>query len=279
MLIPEKTYATINAGRIAYTEAGRGRPHVVLVHGIPTSSYLWREVVPRLADAFHVVALDMLGYGDSDKPTGIDLSVAAQSGYLRELLDGLGIHRAALVGHDIGGGVVQIFAAENPDRVERLVLIDSIAYDSWPEPGIARLKDPAWDQIMETLDLAKGFRKALGRGIVDQAKVTDELAAQFVRPWEGIEGRRAYLRAARALDNRDTLTRIDQIERTAAPTLILWGEQDVFQNIEFGRRLAGALPDARLEIIPNAGHWPMEDKPEEVARLIREFLKQVGRDR
>lgn len=269
-----KVYAAVSGGRMAYTEVGHG-PHVVLIHGIPTSSYLWRNVVPLLADAFHVVVPDMLGYGDSDKPPGADLSVAAQADYLRELLDGLDINRASLVGHDIGGGVVQIFAAEHPDRGERLVLVDSVAYDSWPDPGIARLKDPAWDQIMETLDLAKGFRKAISRGIVSQSKVTDELVAQFVRPWEGVEGRRAYLRAARALDNRDTLSRIEQIERIAAPTLILWGDQEVFQNVDYGRRLAGALPNARLFVVPNAGHWPMEDKPEEIAQLIHEFLEEA----
>ncbi len=260
------------AGTMAYRQAGAGDP-VVLIHGIPTNSGLWRNIMAILAEDFAVYAPDMIGYGASDKPKDQDLSVAAQADYLADFMDAVGIEAAHLVGHDIGGGVVQIFTVRNPDRARKLVLIDSIAYDSWPEPGIARLKEPVWDEIMQRLDIAKGFRKGLEQGMVHTEKITDDLVNQYADPFRDLEGRLAYLRAARALDNRDTLDIADKIEAIDKPVLILWGENDIFQKVEYGQRLANALADARLVVIEEAGHFLPEDQPEVVAQHIREFLQ------
>jgi len=258
-------------GMMAYRRAGEGES-VVLVHGIPTNSGLWRNVMPVLADQFALYAPDMIGYGASEKPADQDLSVAAQADYLADFMDAVGIEAAHLVGHDIGGGVVQVFAVRNPSRVKRIVLIDSVAYDSWPEPGIARLKEPVWDEIMQRLDIAKGFRKGLEQGMVQKDRITDEVVNLYADPFRELEGRLAYLRAARALDNRDLLAITEKVEAIDKPVLILWGAEDVFQKVEYGRRLADALPNAKLRVIDGAGHFLPEDQPEAVARHVREFL-------
>lgn len=256
---------------MAYRHAGEGQP-VILIHGIPTNSGLWRNVIPILAEQFAVYAPDMIGYGASDKPTDKDLSVAAQADYLADFMDAVGVDAAHLVGHDIGGGVVQVFTVRHPDRVRRIVLIDSVAYDSWPEPGIARLKDPAWDEIMQRLDIAKGFRKGLEQGMVQKERLTDEVVDLYADPFRDLEGRMAYLRVARALDNRDLLDIADQVEVIDKPVLILWGAEDIFQSVEYGQRLADALADARLIVLDGAGHFVPEDQPEVVAQHVREFL-------
>lgn len=260
------------AGTMAYRQAGAGEP-VILIHGIPTNSGLWRGVMANLADDFAVYAPDMIGYGASVKPEDQDLSVAAQADYLADFMDAAGIDWAHLVGHDIGGGVVQIFTVRNPDRANKLVLVDSIAYDSWPEPGIARLKEPAWNEIMQRLDIAKGFRKGLEQGMVHTDKITDAVVDRYADPFRDLAGRMAYLRAARALDNRDLLDMAGEIEAIGKPVLILWGASDVFQKVEYGHRLAGALADARLVVIDEAGHFLPEDQPEVLAQHIREFLR------
>lgn len=263
------------AGTMAYRQAGAGDP-VILIHGIPTNSGLWRNVMADLADDFAVYAPDMIGYGASVKPEAGDLSVSAQADYLADFMDAVGIDAAHLVGHDIGGGVVQIFTVRHPDRANKLVLVDSIAYDSWPEPGIARLKEPAWDEIMQRLDLAKGFRKGLEQGMVQTDKITDEVVDRYAGPFRDLEGRMAYLRAARALETRDTLDIADEIEAIDKPVLILWGDGDIFQSVDYGRRLADALADARLVVIDEAGHFLPEDQPEALAQHIREFLLNGG---
>lgn len=268
----EKSFVTLEAGQMAYVRAGVGPP-LLLVHGIPTSSFLWRGVIPILASEFTVYAVDLLGYGDSDKPQGADLSVPGQARHLEAFMDAVGWETGAVVGHDIGGGVAQLLAVRHPDLVSRLVLVDSIAYDSWPVPEIERLKGPEWDEIMERLDLTKGFRRALERGMFHKDRVDDELVAHYVAPFEGVEGRRAYLRCARALRTEDLLAVMEDVERLDVPTLLIWGEADEFQPVRYGRRLQERMRNARLVVLPEAGHFTPEDQPEEVARLIREHCR------
>jgi 2-hydroxymuconate-semialdehyde hydrolase len=136
------------AVRMHYGRAGAG-PSVVLIHGIPTNSYLWRNVAPRLVAAGReVITIDMLGYGASDKPVDADLGIAAQARLISRVLSQIEWQGGTVVGHDIGGGVAQLLAVDNRELVRNLIIVDSIAYDSFPEPGIARLKDAAWDGIL-----------------------------------------------------------------------------------------------------------------------------------
>src|ERR1700686_323256 len=215
------------AGDIAYIRQGQG-PAVLLLHGIPSSSYLWRDVIGSLSASFDVLAPDLLGYGDSDKRLDADLSIAAQARYMVAFMETIGIHQTAIIGHDIGGGVAQLMAVDEPDRVARLILIDSAVDNNWPVPVIARLKEPAWDQIMVNIDLRKGLREGLEKGIVTAGRVTDEVVDEWTRPFQDLGGRRAYLRAARALNNRDLVGRSKHIEEIETPTLILWGGKGGF---------------------------------------------------
>jgi len=264
--------AIISAGKIAYRRAGSGEP-VLLLHGIPTSSFLWRNVIPFLAGHYTVLAPDLLGYGDSDKPEDADLSVKAQGDYIGQFLHTMGVSSYIAVGHDIGGGVAQILAVRHPERVRKLALIDSIVDDSWPVPDIARLKDPAWDSIMQTVDLAKGFRKGFTRGMAAKEKVTEELIGAYARPFDGLEGRRAYLRCARALNNQDLLSISEQIASLTIPALVIWGQQDDFQPVEWGLRLIKKLGNSRLVVFPDGGHFLPEDKPEGIAKELIAFFQ------
>ena len=269
----EESFATTGPGRIAYLEGGQGVP-ILLIHGMPTSSYLWRRVLPLLAPRFRVFAPDLMGFGDSDKPEDADLSIVAQAQYLRVLMDTVGWDSGVVVGHDIGGGIAQLMSINDPIRVSRLVLIDTIAYDSWPVPEIERLKDPAWDEIIKSLDLTKGFRKALEQGMYHRERVDDELVSHYVEPFRDPEGRLAYLRCARALRTEDLLSAMVDVERLEIPTLIIWGESDSFQRLEFGERLWRRMRKAELVVLPEAGHYSPEDKPGEIVDLIEDFVNR-----
>jgi len=259
------------AGDIAYLRKGQGPP-LLLLHGIPTSSYLWRDVIDPLSVTFDVLAPDLLGYGDSDKRLDADLSIAAQARYMVAVMESLGIHQAAVVGHDIGGGVAQLMAVDEPDRVARLILIDSIADNNWPVPDIARLKEPAWDQILVDRDLRPGFRKGLEDGTTREGVVTDELVNEIARPFSDQGSRRAYLRAARALNNRDLTSRSRHIEEITTPTLILWGANDRFLEPRWAQTLKNKLPDATVEIVDPGGHFLPLDRPDAVSSAILRFL-------
>jgi pimeloyl-ACP methyl ester carboxylesterase len=268
----EKTRVDIRKGAIAYVQQGEGEP-IVLIHGIPTSTYLWRNVIPLLATDFTVYALDLLGYGDSDKPVKADLSIPAQTEYVAEFMMRVGLTHATVVGNDIGGGVAQLLALDRPELVRRLILVGTVAYDSWPLHEIEQLKDPAWDA--KTLDLRTGFKEVLVKGIFHKERVTDALVGEYASHFVGLQGREAYLHCARALNNRDILIRAADIERLTVPVLILCGKGDDSQEVMVGQRLADRLPSSRLVIVKDAGHILPEDQPEEVARLMRAFIKET----
>ncbi|MEO6796480.1 MAG: alpha/beta fold hydrolase [Candidatus Dormibacter sp.] len=259
------------AGDIAYLRQGQG-PALLLLHGMPMSSYLWRDVIEPLARTFDVLAPDLLGYGDSDKRLDADLSIAAQARYMVAFMESLGIHQAAVVGHDIGGGVAQLMAVDEPDRVARLILIDSIVENNWPVPDIARLKDPTWDQILVDRDLRPGFRKALQDGTTHDGVVTDELVNEVARPFADQGTRRAYLRAARALNSRDLVSRSKHIQEIQTPTLILWGANDKFLEPRWADVLKKKLAGAAIEIIDPGGHFLPLDQPDAVVTAITRFL-------
>ena len=247
--------------------AGSGPP-VLLVHGIPTSSLLWRDVQPTLAAEADVLAVDLLGYGKSGKPMEPPPSLPVQAALLVQLLEEEDLHDVLVVGHDIGGGIAQLMAVERPERLAGLVLVNTIAYDSWPEPGVARLKDPAWDERLPTIDLAAGLQRSLQKGLVRQERATRELAVAYAEPFEEVEGRRAYLRAARALQTADLLSRSEEVEAIDLPVHIVWGTQDPFQPVEYGRRLADRLSRSRLTTWDDASHFVPEDVPERLAELL-----------
>src|SRR5438105_13860068 len=121
------------AGDVAYLRKGQG-PALLLLHGIPSSSYLWRDLIDPLSATFDVIAPDLIGYGDSDKRLDAELSIAAQARYMVALTESLGVHQVAVVWHVIGGGVAQLMAADEPQRVARLILIDSVVDNNWPVP-------------------------------------------------------------------------------------------------------------------------------------------------
>ena len=193
-------HADVGGFRIAYRREGGGEP-MILIHGITTYSFLWREMMPFLAREYDVTALDLLGCGDSSKPLEADYSIAAQADLVLGLMDGLGLGRVHLVGHDIGGGVAQIMAVRNPGRFLSLALINSVAYDYWPVQPIVTMRVPILRIIaLAALDMGI-FRKIVERAFYHRGKVTEELMEAFQQPLRTPEGKRGFLNLAAGLDN------------------------------------------------------------------------------
>jgi pimeloyl-ACP methyl ester carboxylesterase len=265
---PERRRFRTSGGELSYIDAGEG-PAVVLLHGFPSSSYLWRREIPMLAGRMRVIAPDLLGYGESDKPPGAPLSLAAHAGYIGELLSGLGVGSAALVGHDIGGGVAQLLATSG--LATTLVLVDPVAFGDWPTAGMRTVQ--ATPRGRETKEMAERIvRLAFEVGMEHRAFLSPAELDIYVAPW--IADPPALFRAARAMDGRGLDGVVANLAGHGMPVFVLWGEEDAFNPPSLAERLLEALPGATVALLPGCGHFVTEDAPTTTAPLIYEFLRR-----
>ncbi len=257
--------------KVAYTDVGDGEP-VLLLHGIPTWSFLYDDAIPLLAPHCRVIAPDFLGHGYSDRRDRFDRSLVAQTAMILRFMDALGIERANVVGHDTGGGVALILAIEHAERVRRLVLCNVVAYDSWPIGDMVALGDPAW-RAKTPAEVAEFVASGLPDGLHNRERLTPRFRAGIIAPYSDEEGKISLIRNASALNTNHTMMLVDRHQDIRAPTLVLWGVHDPWQTIGDGERLAAEIPGARLVRLENASHWLQQDAPEPFAREVLAHLR------
>lgn len=263
-------YCNLDGQRIAYHREGSGDV-LLFLHGITTYSFIWRNIAPGLSDSFDVIAVDLLGNGDSDKPLDISYSLKQHSILICKFAEKLGIGRLHLVCHDVGGGIGQILAVDYPDLLISLILVNSVAFDFWPVQPIIAMRTPIVRQLaMATLDLGV-FKVIIKRGLYHKERVTSELLDFFFRPMRKSEGRKAFLHFARSLDNRNLLEISDSLELLKLPVLIIRGDEDFYLSEMIAMKLHDVIPGSQLVHIPAGGHFIQEDEPEEIIRLIKDF--------
>lgn len=263
------TFADVDGVRVHYVDAGKGDP-VVLIHGWNGSTFSFRYTIPELARSHRVIALDLLGFGYSGRPARGDYSVTAQARLVTGLLDRLGIERAAVVGHSMGGGIAMQLALSRPERVERLVLVDSASAEDVQRSHRSGKLVPQFLFLLTPLLLHPGRmqRAAYRLAVHDPALVTREAVEGYIRPLR-MQG---HLRAlSRQMRDRGRSIPTDP-GKIPQPTLLLWGEHDRVVPISSGRDLAQRISGARFEVIRSAGHLPLEEQSETCNRLLLEFL-------
>jgi pimeloyl-ACP methyl ester carboxylesterase len=252
---------------------------VLLVHGITSSSRTWRDVMPGLGRSFEVIAPDLLGHGTSAKPRG-DYSLGAYASGLRDLLVALDIPKATVVGHSLGGGVAMQFAYQFPERLERLVLVDSGGLGSEVALALRAATLPGSDYVLPLLfsspvrgagAFAGGVLGRLGlrasadvRGLVEGFESLGDAGA-----------RRAFLHTARAVID-PAGQRVDARDRlylaSSIPTLLVWGDRDRIIPVGHGRGAHEAMPGSRFEVFEGAGHFPFNDDPDRFVALLEDFI-------
>jgi pimeloyl-ACP methyl ester carboxylesterase len=281
---PAPYVVRVGDAHVAYRDEGTGPP-LLLLHGCPFSSFVWRKVIPRLASTHRCLAPDLLGLGDTETPENADWSLRAQAAMVVGFLDALEVARADVVGHDHGGAVAQLLAAEHPERVERLILSNAEAYDNWPseeERPFVRLTQVP---LLGDLALALWGRKrvlrmtlARAHAVYDPKVLTDELLEGYTRANFADRHRRTKTKRFLALqfepaNNRVTTELLDGLRRFDHPTLLLWAKDDPHFGPEWAERLRRDIPGAvRMELLPETGHLLMEERPAQFAAIVSEFL-------
>jgi len=257
-------------GEIAYDVRGQGSP-VVLVHGTPSRSEIWRRIAPALSETHTVFAFDLLGFGASERHTEQDVSIRVHAEVLAELLEQWELQSPAVVAHDIGGGVVLRAHLIGGAAMSRLALIDAVVLEPWITPRTRQLQrnldqyEPL-PSAQLAVDIAEHLRSATSRPLDGVA-----FEALFGQ-WDGADGQALYLRNVAHFDEGDTAEFEARLPQMSTPTRIIWGEHDAWLDPSISTRLAELLPRADVVPIPNAGHFCMEDDPDGVARALKEFL-------
>ncbi len=247
---------------IALDDAGEGAP-VLLLHGFPATRQLWSRVAPSLIEAgFRVLVPDLVGYGASEAPAGVRVDMASQARWMLQLLDALGVARAAVVAHDVGSAAAQLMLAGAPRRVRALAVLDGVYAGEWAMDAVASIQ--AWDPA-EARRLFPVLARRLSRG----GALREMLAA-----YEGEAGGLRLIRAARDLDPRQTEHVGKALRTCGAPALVLWGERDEFLPIHTVAQPLAELLGASLVLLPG-GHFTPLDCPHEVAVALRDFLGRL----
>jgi pimeloyl-ACP methyl ester carboxylesterase len=256
---------------IGYRVAGEG-PAVVLIHGMLNTSRHWRGVVERLQDRYTVIAPDLIGHGDSAGPMG-DYSLGAHAAGIRDLLSGLGIDRATIVGHSLGGGVAMQFFYQFPERVQRLALVSSGGLGrevSWP---LRLAAAPGVEALVAALS-SRPVLRLLERSPNAYATAAHRALSSLDTP----AARRGFLWTLRSVIDlggqkvaaNDRLYLLEDM-----PTLIVWGARDHTIPVEHGRAAHAAIPGSRFELLPDARHFPHLEDPAGLADALARFLAET----
>lgn len=261
-----------NGHQMAYFRRGQGEV-VLLVHGITTYSFIWRNIVPLLEHQYQVIGLDLLGCGGSSKQVDTPYSIKNHAHLLQQFLEKLEIKKIHFVGHDVGGGIGQIFAVNYPEMLHDLTLMNTVAYDFWPVQPIIAMRTPIIRQLaMATLDLG-ALRMIVSRGLYHKERLTPELLDYFWAPMKSKQGRKAFLHFAASLDNHNLLEIKDRLHQLDVPVLIFRGEADPYLSGAIAEKLAANLPHSRLVHIETGSHFIQEDEPAMLAAAMQTFFK------
>lgn len=266
-----RRHVELDGVRVSYLHAGAGVP-LLLLHGTFWSR-VWEPVLPALAATGHeVLAVDFPGFGFSEGQLDRDsAAVPALAAWSMRFLDAVGVAGVFSVGgHDIGGAVAQHLAAAEPG-VDRLALMNSVLYDSWPVPAVARFRDPEAVRAITADELLDARRQSLEKAIA-RPLGGDERDA-WLEPWRAQARVRSWAAMAAAADSRYTLELVDKLTERSLPTLLIWGTDDEFQPLAFAERYAREIPDARLVRIDGARHIPSHDAREYVGSVLASFFR------
>lgn len=272
------TLVPTSAGALAVLDEGSGEP-VVMLHGIPTHSYLWRDVARIVSVSRRVIAPDLLGFGFSEKPDDADLSPTGQADVLNEALAELGVESYALVGHDYGALVACELLARDPERVSRLVLTNtSMQRAAWTSTSL--LSPLAWLRVPfageASMAAARPFmlKQAFALYVAERRRLTHDTMALYWHPFDQGFGR-TLLRLAREnrLDDEAFHRWKAALYDYKRPALVVWGALDPTFRFNQAHEIVNLLPDCRFEVFKHSNHFIQEDRPQALGRLIAAFVE------
>lgn len=251
---------------IAWGRIGNGPP-LVLVHGTPFSSQVWRKIAPLLAERWTVYFFDLIGYGQSEKRARQDVSLAVQNDLLTAMFEHWNLECPEILCHDFGGATVLRAYYLNNLKYKRVTIFDPVALAPWGSPFVAHVRQ----HEAAFAGLPPYAHEALLRAYLQSAahsQLTEDALQIYMAPWLGEVGQTAFYRQIAQMDQKYT----DEVEcrygALECPVTLLWGEKDEWIPVDRGHKLAGLMTDGKIKVIPDAGHLVQEDAPEAIVAAM-----------
>jgi pimeloyl-ACP methyl ester carboxylesterase len=275
-LVEYGSFTTIDGMNIHVWVKGSGTP-VILVHGFTSNLFTWRFNTEELAKEFAVSALDLPGFGYSDKPLDFDYTLDGYADFIVSFMDAMKIRKAVLVGNSMGGGISLTTTLNYPDRVDKLVLVDSMGYPRGPDEKhflpFALMGIPTLGEILMSFNYRFVVEQSLKGGpYYDNSFVTDDVVDAYYDVYKTENAQKTPLLVIRNILSTEPLGE-DVIKGVDVPTLIIWGENDNLIPARDAEYFARDIADSKAIVIPEAGHMPHEEKAELVNSLISDFVK------
>jgi pimeloyl-ACP methyl ester carboxylesterase len=261
--------------RLWVEEQGKGEP-VLMIHGLGASTFTWRHLLPDLARAHRIIAVDLKGAGKSDKPRDAAYSILDQAALLKTLVVRQGLSHLSLVGHSLGGGVALALALDlnrtSPGSLQRLALISSVAYRQRFSLTDLLKKPLVGDAVEFVVPPEMLVFGALYATYHDPTKISFASIRAYARPLHEPAGRYALVKMAERTVPPNLQALVARYRTIRQPTLMIWCAEDAVVPLALGRRLARALPHGHLEVLKGCGHAPQEEAPQQTLSLVQAFL-------
>ena len=272
----ESLYLTLKNNLKIHTliKGDKSNPPLVLIHGWPSCSLLWRHMIPELSKNFYVLAPDLPGHGKSDKPQNVKYDLNFLRGFILGFYDAVNLKTASLAAHDLGGMGGLSFAVRHPERLDKFIIMDTSPYSEWPfllHLSIYLLKQKYLTWIFLNRFV---FKQVLKNGFYNKNFITPEVIDIFRTPWiNSKEGKKAFSRTIKIPPSQMVEPK-DALQKIKSPTLILWGKNDFFFPFKIARQLHKDIKNSTLVGVDKAGHFLQEEQHDFIQKHMISFLSK-----
>jgi pimeloyl-ACP methyl ester carboxylesterase len=266
-------FIEVNEMQVHYRDEGKGFP-IILIHGTASSLHTWNDWTKELTQTYRVIRMDLPAFGITGPNKNADYSIKAYTQFLHQFLAKMDIDKFYLVGNSLGGNIAWNYAAEYPEKIEKLILVDASGLPTnKPQPAIFKMaKTPVLSSLFLYVTPKIFIKKNMKEVYGDETKITDDLVNRYHKMALRVGNRQAFIDRAKIdfkLGEKDNLKKLKSIQ---TPTLLIWGAKDNWIPLDNGKRMNNALINSKLVVLENSGHVPMEESPEESLIILKEFI-------
>jgi pimeloyl-ACP methyl ester carboxylesterase len=268
-------FIEVDGMQVHYRDEGKGFP-IVLVHGTASSLHTWNDWTTVLTKTNRVIRMDLPAFGITGPNANAEYSIKSYTDFLEKLLTQLHVHKFHLAGNSLGGNIAWNYAAENPDKVEKLILVDASGLPTnKAQPAIFKMaKTPVLNSLFLYVTPKFFIKKNMEEVYADKEKITDELITRYHKMALRVGNRQAFIDRAKTDFKLGEKANYDKLKSIETPTLLLWGAQDTWIPLDNGKRMDSIMQQSTLVVLENSGHVPMEENPPESLAVVNEFLKK-----